>query len=97
VRLPGEVLLRVKRVGVCGTHLHIFSGTQPYLDYPRVMGHELSGLVEEDDAGTGLAAGDSVYIMPYMSCGSCIACRHGKTNCCVDIRVLGVHRDGAFT
>ena len=97
VRLPGEVLLRVKRVGVCGTDLHIFSGTQPYLEYPRVMGHELSGLVEEVDAGTGLAAGDSVYVMPYLSCGACIACRHGKTNCCVDIRVLGVHRDGAFT
>jgi 2-desacetyl-2-hydroxyethyl bacteriochlorophyllide A dehydrogenase len=92
-----EVLLRVKRVGVCGTDLHIFTGTQPYLSYPRVMGHELSGVVEEVPAASHLAPGDTVYVMPYLSCGECIACRQGKTNCCVNIQVLGVHRDGAFT
>ena len=92
-----EVLLRVKRVGVCGTDLHIFTGNQPYLDYPRVMGHELSGVVEEAPAGSALRGGDSVFVMPYLSCGKCIACRKGKTNCCVYIQVLGVHRDGAFT
>jgi 2-desacetyl-2-hydroxyethyl bacteriochlorophyllide A dehydrogenase len=97
VRAEGEVLVRVKRVGVCGTDLHIYTGTQPYLSYPRVMGHELSGLVEQADAGCGLAAGDAVYVMPYLSCGTCVACRQGKTNCCVRIQVLGVHRDGAFT
>jgi threonine dehydrogenase-like Zn-dependent dehydrogenase len=90
------VLLRVKRVGVCGTDLHIFTGDQPYLDYPRVMGHELSGLVEAP-AGSRLVRGDAVFVMPYLSCGRCVACRHGKTNCCVNIQVLGVHRDGAFT
>jgi 2-desacetyl-2-hydroxyethyl bacteriochlorophyllide A dehydrogenase len=95
-RAPGEVLVRVKRVGVCGTDLHIFTGNQPYLAYPRVMGHELSGLVEEADAHSGLAPGDPVFVMPYMSCGHCIACRQGKPNCCVSIEVLGVHRDGAF-
>jgi len=97
VRQPGEVLVRVKRVGVCGTDMHIFTGHQPYLSYPRVMGHEFSGLVEEADADSGLAPGDSVFVMPYLSCGKCIACRQGKTNCCVAIQVLGVHRDGAFT
>ena len=96
-RAPGEVLLRVRRVGVCGTDLHIFTGNQPYLAYPRVMGHELSGVVEEADADSGLAPGDAVYVMPYLSCGHCIACRQGKPNCCVRIEVLGVHRDGAFT
>jgi 2-desacetyl-2-hydroxyethyl bacteriochlorophyllide A dehydrogenase len=96
-RQPGEVLLRVKRVGVCGTDLHIFTGHQPYLNYPRVMGHELSGIVEEADAGSDIKAGDAVYVMPYLSCGDCIACRQGKTNCCTRIQVLGVHRDGAFT
>jgi len=96
-REQGQVLLRVKRVGVCGTDLHIFTGNQPYLAYPRVMGHELSGVVEEADAGSGLRAGDPVYVMPYLSCGHCVACRQGKTNCCVNIQVLGVHRDGAFT
>ncbi|MEO6280262.1 zinc-binding alcohol dehydrogenase family protein [Roseateles sp.] len=96
VRADREVLVRVKRVGVCGTDLHIFTGHQPYLKYPRVMGHELSGIVEEADADSGLAQGDAVYVMPYMSCGHCIACRQGKPNCCVRIEVLGVHRDGAF-
>ena len=93
----GEVLLRVRRVGVCGTDLHIFSGNQPYLIYPRVMGHEFSGTVEAAPASSSLQVGDTVFVMPYLSCGECIACRHGKTNCCVNIQVLGVHRDGAFT
>lgn len=96
-RAADEVLLRVKRVGVCGTDLHIFTGNQPYLSYPRVMGHELSGLVGAAPEGSTLQPGDTVYVMPYLSCGSCIACRAGKTNCCTRIQVLGVHRDGAFT
>jgi 2-desacetyl-2-hydroxyethyl bacteriochlorophyllide A dehydrogenase len=96
-REPGETLVRIKRVGVCGTDLHIFNGKQPFLEYPRVMGHEFSGIVEQSEAGSGLEVGDVVYVMPYLSCGDCIACRQGKTNCCVRIQVLGVHRDGAFT
>jgi 2-desacetyl-2-hydroxyethyl bacteriochlorophyllide A dehydrogenase len=96
-RAPGETLVRIKRVGVCGTDLHIFNGNQPFLEYPRVMGHEFSGIVEHSEAGSGLEPGDVVYVMPYLSCGDCIACRQGKTNCCVRIQVLGVHRDGAFT
>lgn len=97
VRGDDEVLVRIKRVGVCGTDLHIFSGNQPYLNYPRVMGHEFSGMVEAAPEGGPLAPGDTVYVMPYLSCGHCIACRQGKTNCCVRIQVLGVHCDGAFT
>lgn len=97
VRGDADVLVRVKRVGVCGTDLHIFTGDQPYLEYPRVMGHELSGEVAEAPAGSALRAGDPVFVMPYLSCGRCVACRVGKTNCCVNIQVLGVHRDGAFT
>ncbi|MEO8388684.1 MAG: zinc-binding alcohol dehydrogenase family protein [Polaromonas sp.] len=96
-RQANEVLIRVRRVGVCGTDLHIFTGNQPYLAYPRVMGHEISGTVEEAPEGSKLTAGDPVFVMPYLSCGDCIACRQGKTNCCVNIQVLGVHRDGAFT
>ncbi|MDZ7937508.1 MAG: zinc-binding alcohol dehydrogenase family protein [Rhodoferax sp.] len=92
-----EVLVRIRRVGVCGTDLHIFTGNQPYLAYPRVMGHEFSGTVEAAPAGGPLQTGDTVFVMPYLSCGKCIACRQGKTNCCVNIQVLGVHRDGAFT
>ncbi len=97
VREEGEVLLRIKRVGVCGTDMHIYTGNQPFLQYPRVMGHELSGVVEEAAPGGRLSPGDVVYVMPYISCGKCVACRQGKTNCCVNIQVLGVHRDGAFT
>lgn len=91
-----EVLLRVRRIGLCGTDMHIFRGTQPFLSYPRVMGHELSGEIVSAPAGAGLAAGDQVYVMPYMACGDCVACRRGKTNCCTRIEVLGVHRDGGM-
>jgi len=97
VRGEGEVLLRIKRVGVCGTDLHIFSGNQPYLQYPRVMGHEISAIVEEAIPGGRLSVDDVVYVMPYIACGQCIACRQGKTNCCTKLQVLGVHRDGALT
>ncbi|HEY4075015.1 MAG TPA: zinc-binding alcohol dehydrogenase family protein [Herbaspirillum sp.] len=96
VRKPDEVLIRVRRVGICGTDMHIFQGTQPYLRYPRVMGHELAGEVAEAPAASSLAAGDTVYVMPYISCGSCVACRRGKTNCCTNIQVLGVHCDGGL-
>ena len=97
VPADGEVLLRVQRVGICGTDLHIFAGRQPYLHYPRVMGHELSGSVAEAPRGSRLAAGDPVLVMPYLSCGRCVACRVDRSNCCVQLQVLGVHRDGAFT
>lgn len=93
---PGDVLLRVRRIGVCGTDMHIFRGTQPFLSYPRVMGHELAGEVVTAPAGSGLAPGDRAVVMPYLSCGDCVACRKGKTNCCTRIQVLGVHRDGGM-
>lgn len=96
-RGEGDVLLRVRRIGVCGTDLHIFSGNQPYLAYPRVMGHELAGTVEEAPEGSALHPGDQAYVIPYLSCGECHACRQGKTNCCSRIQVLGVHRDGGMT
>lgn len=96
-RREGEVLIRVRRVGVCGTDMHIYRGTQPFLQYPRVMGHELSGEVADAAPGSALKPGDVVYVMPYLSCGACPACRKGKTNCCMNIQVLGVHTDGAMT
>jgi 2-desacetyl-2-hydroxyethyl bacteriochlorophyllide A dehydrogenase len=91
-----EVLVRVRRVGVCGTDMHIFAGRQPFVTYPRIMGHEFSGEVAEAPAGSALAKGDVVFVTPYIACGRCVACRKGKTNCCVAISVLGVHRDGAL-
>jgi 2-desacetyl-2-hydroxyethyl bacteriochlorophyllide A dehydrogenase len=95
-RHPGDVLLRVRRVGVCGTDMHIVRGTQPYLTYPRVMGHELACEVVEAPAGSELRTDDPVFTMPYLSCGRCGACAKGKTNCCRQLEVLGVHRDGGM-
>ena len=96
VRGGDEVLVRIRHVGICGTDFHIFAGKHPYLEYPRVMGHELSGLVEETPAGSKLKKGEPVYIVPYLSCGACQACRKGLTNACCNIRVLGVHCDGGM-
>jgi 2-desacetyl-2-hydroxyethyl bacteriochlorophyllide A dehydrogenase len=96
IRAEGEALVRIRKIGVCGTDMHIFTGNQPYLSYPRVMGHELAGEVEEAPAASGLEPGDPVYIIPYIACGSCIACRKAKPNCCTNIGVLGVHRDGGL-
>lgn len=93
----GEALVRVRRVGICGTDLHAYQGEQPFFTYPRVLGHELG--VEVVEVGTdaeGLRPGDRCAVEPYLSCGACIACRAGKTNCCVRIQVLGVHADGGM-
>lgn len=92
-----HAIIRIKRIGVCGTDLHAYEGTQPFLSYPRVLGHELSGeLVEFDDA-PGFELNEQVAFIPYFSCGKCIACRKGMTNCCVSIQVCGVHIDGGMT
>jgi 2-desacetyl-2-hydroxyethyl bacteriochlorophyllide A dehydrogenase len=97
VPAPGEALVRVHRIGVCGTDLHAFAGKQPFFAYPRILGHELG--VEVIDPGTdphGLAAGDRCSVEPYLNCGRCIACRRGKPNCCAELKVLGVHIDGGM-
>ncbi len=91
-----EVLVRVRRIGICGTDYHIYEGSHPYLRYPRVIGHELSGEVLAAPRGSSLAPGQIVVVNPYLSCGVCIACRKGKPNCCVNISVLGVHCDGGM-
>ncbi|MBS4178223.1 zinc-binding alcohol dehydrogenase family protein [Lederbergia citrea] len=94
----GEALVRVQRIGICGTDLHAFCGNQPYFTYPRVLGHELSGTVEEiRSEDTTIKVGDQVSIIPYLECGHCPACRSGKTNCCSSLKVLGVHQDGGMT
>lgn len=92
----GHSLVRVSRVGICGTDLHIFAGKHPFLEYPRVIGHEFSGEVVESLGAGSLAAGTQVIVNPYLACGSCRACRKGKPNCCTKISVLGVHADGAL-
>ncbi|WP_282940959.1 zinc-binding alcohol dehydrogenase family protein [Paenibacillus sp. RC67] len=93
----GEALLRIRRVGICGTDLHAYRGNQPYFVYPRILGHELAAeIMDIGENSQGLKTGDRVTIIPYMECGACIACRSGKTNCCTKMSVLGVHEDGGM-
>ena len=97
VRRDGEALVRVRRIGVCGTDLHAFRGRQPFFSYPRVLGHELAGEIVEIGADEGgLAVGERVAIEPYLACGECRPCRTGRYNCCARLEVLGVHRDGGM-
>jgi alcohol dehydrogenase len=94
---PGEALVRVRRIGICGTDLHAYRGRQPFFSYPRVLGHELGVEVLAVGPGvTGLAPGDRCAVEPYLNCGNCIACRRGKPNCCAALQVLGVHIDGGM-
>ncbi len=98
---PGtdEVQLRVRRVGICGTDLHAFTGTQPFFNYPRILGHELALEIVEIGPTTiqhDLQVGDHCCVRPYMNCGECDACRRGITNACTKLQVLGVHRDGGM-
>lgn len=92
----GEALVRPRRIGICGTDYHIYEGKHPFLQYPRVMGHELAVEVVTAPTGSAVAPGDICVVNPYLSCGTCIACRNGKPNCCVRISVLGVHQDGGM-
>lgn len=94
---PGEAILKIRRVGICGTDIHAYGGNQPYFTYPRVLGHELSGDIvgvgeDVDEALVGLSA----YIIPYLHCGECRACQQHKTNCCQHMQVIGVHKDGGM-
>ncbi|WP_274649726.1 zinc-binding alcohol dehydrogenase family protein [Paenibacillus humicola] len=94
---PGEALVRIRRIGICGTDLHAYKGNQPFFEYPRILGHELAGTVERIEGEThGLREGDQVAVIPYLACGTCAACRLGKTNCCSSLQVLGVHCDGGM-
>ncbi|PTY03033.1 alcohol dehydrogenase [Verrucomicrobia bacterium LW23] len=92
-----EALVRVHRIGVCGTDIHAYGGRQPFFSYPRILGHELG--VEVIAVGSDVShvkPGDRCSVEPYLNCGKCVACRRGKPNCCTEIRVLGVHTDGGM-
>ncbi|MDP1702419.1 MAG: zinc-binding alcohol dehydrogenase family protein [Aestuariivirga sp.] len=93
---PGQALVKPRRIGICGTDYHILEGKHPFLQYPRVMGHELAVEVVNAPSGSGFSPGDMCVVNPYISCGICHACSKGKPNCCVKISVLGVHQDGGM-
>jgi L-gulonate 5-dehydrogenase len=95
VKNSNDVLIKIKRVGICGSDIHIFHGKNPFAVYPRVWGHEFTGEVIE--TGTDVKAvkrGDHVVGEPIISCGSCYACRQGRGNVCAQLKVMGVHIDG---
>src|SRR6266699_5569158 len=88
----GEALVRIRQVGVCGTDLHAFRGEQPFFSYPRILGHELGvEIAAVEPQEHGLTAGVQCAVEPYFNCGYCPACRSGKPNCCVNLKVFGVH------
>ncbi|MGF1923307.1 MAG: zinc-binding alcohol dehydrogenase family protein [Bacteroidia bacterium] len=91
-----HAIIKIKRVGICGTDLHAYEGTQPFFNYPRVLGHELSGELIEIDGSDNFKIGEAVTFIPYFNCGDCIACRSNKPNCCVNMQVCGVHVDGGM-
>ena len=93
----GHAMVKVKRIGICGTDLHAFEGTQPFFNYPRVLGHELAGEIVGIENHANYKVGDQVSIIPYFSCGTCFACTQGKTNCCTTLNVFGVHSDGGMS
>src|SRR5688572_28534609 len=95
IHRTGHSIIKIKRIGICGTDLHAFEGTQPYFEYPRILGHELSGELMETDH-PDFHRGEIVTFIPYFSCGHCIACKNGKTNCCASLKVCGVHTDGGM-
>jgi 2-desacetyl-2-hydroxyethyl bacteriochlorophyllide A dehydrogenase len=94
---PGEALVRVHRIGICGTDISGYLGKMPFFSYPRIPGHELGVEVLEVGAGvTNVKPGDHCSVEPYLNCQECLACRRGRPNCCVSLKVLGVHTDGGM-
>lgn len=92
-----QVLIRVKRGGICGSDMHIFHGSNPFASYPRIPGHEFVGeVVGLGDDVEGFSLGNHVAVNPVVSCGSCHPCRNGQPNVCTTLEVFGVHRDGGF-
>jgi 2-desacetyl-2-hydroxyethyl bacteriochlorophyllide A dehydrogenase len=92
-RAPGFSLLRVRKIGICGTDIHAFAGNQPFFSYPRILGHELAVEIVESDT---FETGELATIIPYFNCTSCGACAAGKPNCCESLQVFGVHIDGGM-
>lgn len=93
----GDVLLKVRMVGFCGSDLNSFRGLNPLVSYPRILGHEVSATVVESWGDNGLPVGIDVALCPYKSCGKCASCRRGRPNACQFNETLGVQRNGALT
>jgi 2-desacetyl-2-hydroxyethyl bacteriochlorophyllide A dehydrogenase len=94
---PGHAIIKIRRIGICGTDLHAYEGIQPFFTYPRILGHELSADLIEADGAEGFVPGQILTCIPYLNCGTCIACKNGKPNCCTELKVIGVHIDGGMS
>ncbi len=93
----GQVLVKVKAAGICGSDVHFYEGTHPYKNYPRIHGHEFAGeIVKLGENVSGFSVGEHVVVEPLKACGECYPCRHGKYNCCTKLQVIGAHTDGGF-
>ncbi|WP_339230508.1 zinc-binding alcohol dehydrogenase family protein [Oceanobacillus sp. FSL K6-2867] len=92
-----EVKVKIKRVGICGSDMHIYHGTNPLATYPRIVGHEVTGeIVEVGSVVSKVLVGDHVVIEPITYCGECYACKSGRPNVCKEVSVFGVHEDGGM-
>jgi L-gulonate 5-dehydrogenase len=94
---PDEVLVRVRATGICAGDMYIYQGKNPYANYPIIGGHEICGLIAEVGyAVKHLSPGALVVVEPFLGCGRCYPCRVGKSNCCANLQIIGVHRAGGF-
>lgn len=97
VRKKGEALIKIISVSFCGSDVGAYRGANPLVNYPTILGHELAGeVVEIDDNEAGIKVGDRVIIDPYVYCNHCYPCSVGRTNCCEDLKVLGVQTQGGM-
>ena len=97
VPVPGEnqVLVAIKKIGICGSDIHVYHGKHPFTSYPITQGHEVSGEIAAVGSGvTGLVPGQKVTIEPQVTCGKCHPCRHGKYNLCEELKVMGFQTTG---
>ena len=96
-RSEGEILIKVRSAGICGSDIGAYKGVNPLVSYPRIIGHEIAGeVVEVPDDEVGLMPGDRVILEPYVYCGHCYPCSIGHTNCCENLTVRGVHIEGGM-
>lgn len=92
---PGQVLVKIKRIGVCGSDIHVYHGKHPYTKYPVTQGHEVSGRIAALGEGVdGFHVGQKVTIEPQVYCGACYPCTHGKYNLCENLKVMGFQTTG---
>ncbi|GAF69224.1 unnamed protein product [marine sediment metagenome] len=91
----GQVLVKIKRIGICGSDIHVYHGKHPYTSYPVVQGHEVSGeIVKLIDGGSNFKEGDKVTIQPQIVCGRCYSCKHGQNHICDNLKVMGFQATG---